>query len=229
MLRSAVSASVAASLALVSAADASIVMFKNTNPALQDLTYYQSAPGIAVAGQNLLVTADAYNQPTPGTLPGGSVWIIWTHGTDLSLGEYIYIGPGHITDLAIHEDAGTVIDPPTGTPIPQDILHDFDDGQLIGNNVLSNFTWGAGWVTLHVDVSTAPTTEGLYFTDDSFIIGLRFFIGDDRHFGFIIMERTQHTPGESRSIKWKPKRWGYESEPDTPIDMGELLDTLSSS
>jgi hypothetical protein len=203
-------------------ASAELIVYKNTASDLQTLEYYLAAPGIQVLGQTLDITKPARDQPEPGLLPAGSVLIMWTRGPFDILGEFIYAGPGWNTRLAIDDESGIAIDPPTGAPIEYSIFHDFDDRLRIGGHDTTEFSWFDAWVCLHADVDTAGP-EGVYFTDESFIIGVEFEIDDVTRYGFIEMERTEHIDGESHSIKWMPRRWGYESEPGVPVDLDHKL------
>ncbi len=196
---------------------AELIIFKNTDSDLQTLEYYLAAPGIQILGQSLDITRAPDDQPKLGDLPSGSVLIMWTTSPFRELGEFIYAGPGLNTKLAIDDEQGVAIDPPTGAPIYYDIFHDFDKGSPIRPDPGTEYEWSGSWVCLHADVSTAGP-EGVYFTDDSFLIGVRFSVDEQTHYGFIEMERTEHVDGQSHSIKWMPRRWGYETEPDTEID-----------
>lgn len=216
-------------LALIGApADAELIVFKNTDSDLQSLLYYQAAPGIQVLGQSLDITKPADAQPAPGQLPSGSLLIMWTTGPFRELGEFIYAGPGWNTKLAIDDEQGVAIDPPTGAPIGYEIFHDFDQGTTIGPQDTTEYDWFDAWVCLHADVSTAGP-EGVYFTDRSFIIGVEFLIDDETRYGFIEMERTEHIDGQSHSIKWMPRRWGYESQPGVQVDPSAKLQTWRPS
>lgn len=191
----------------VESARGELITFENTNPDLESLAYYQGGNGIEVLGQSLNVTRSADDQPGLGELPVGSFLITWFQGTDRRFGNWIWMGTGRNTLVARADELIDVIDPITSDPVGYIGLGDFDDGREIGED--SN--WNFGWVAMHTSVSTAPTSEGVYFTDETFTIALQFMMDDGFHYGFAEMTRTQFDPLDPLSISYRPVRWGYET------------------
>lgn len=184
-----------------------LIVYENTNPDLETLTYYQGGNGLMVLGQSLNVTRSANDQPALGELPVGSLLISWFQGNDRRNGNWIYMGSGTSTLLARADDLVDVIDPYTLHPVGHIAPGDFDDGRSIG----ADSNWTFGWATMHTSVTTAPTDEGVYFTDERFVIGLQFVMDDGVHYGFAELTRTQFIAGDELSIKYRPVRWGYET------------------
>lgn len=191
---------------------AELVTFENTNPSLETLRYYQAADGIGVLGQSLNVTRGAFDQPELGALPVGSIMIAWFGERSPRDGDWIYMGSGLNTTLARADELVEVIDPFTLNPVGYIGAGDFDDGQAIGKHT----NWTDGWVGMHARVDTAPD-EGVYFTDESFTIGIRFTMSDGVHYGFAEMTRTAFEAGNPLSIKYRPVRWGYETTPGVAV------------
>lgn len=186
--------------------DAELIRFVNTNPDLEALRYYEVGSAPTVFGQSLDVTRGAFDQPSFGEIPVGSLSIVWFEGINRVEGDWIHMGPGLNTHIARADDLTEVIDPETMHPVGHIGPGDFDDGKLIGEG--SN--WTHGWVAMHTSVSTAPP-EGVYFTDQSFVIGLRFLMDDGLHYGYAQFERSTFIPGDRLSIQYRPVRWGYET------------------
>ncbi|CAE7759762.1 unnamed protein product [Symbiodinium sp. CCMP2592] len=159
-----------------------------------------------VFGQSLDVTRGAFDQPGFGEIPVGSLSIVWFEGNTHADGDWIYMGPGMNTHLARADDLIDVIDPKNLHPVGHIGPGDFDDGRLIG----AESNWTPGWVTMHTSVSTAPA-KGVHFTDESFMIGLRFMMDDGLHYGYAQFERSAFIPGDPLSIQYRPVRWGYET------------------
>ena len=191
---------------LTQRADAELVQFVNTNPALDSLRYYEVGSMPTVFGQSLDVTRGAFDQPGFGEIPVGSLSIVWFEGNSHADGDWIYMGPGMNTHLARADDLVDVIDPKNMHPVGHIGPGDFDDGRLIG----AESNWTPGWVTMHTSVSTAPA-KGVHFTDESFMIGLRFMMHDGLHYGYAQFERSAFIPGDPLSIQYRPVRWGYET------------------
>lgn len=202
-----IAVSMIAAFACAESADAQLVTFENTNPDLETLTYYQGGGGLKVLGQSLNVTRSADDQPAFGELPVGSLLISWFQSNDRRFGNWIWMGTGRNTLVARADELVDVIDPITDHPVGYIAPSDFDDGRIIGED--SN--WAFGWVAMHTSVSTAPTDEGVYFTDETFTIGLQFMMDDGFHYGFVEMTRTLFDAADPLSIQYRPARWGYET------------------
>lgn len=184
-----------------------LVVYENTNPDLETLTYYQGGNGLMVLGQSLDVTRSADDQPALGELPIGSFMISWFPANDRRYGNWIWMGTGRSTLVAQADGFVDVIDPKTNFPVGYRGPGDFDDGRMIGDDT----NWAFGWVAMHTSVSTAPTPEGVYFTDETFTIGLQFLMDDGFHYGFAEMTRSVFDPSDPLSIEFRPVRWGYET------------------
>lgn len=196
-----------AGMVSVESARGELITFENTNPDLDSLAYYQGGNGLEILGQSLNVTRSADDQPEFGELPVGSFLITSFEGTDRRFGNWIWMGTGRNTLVARADELIDVIDPITSDPVGYIGLGDFDDGREIGENT----NWNFGWVAMHTSVSTAPTSEGVYFTDETFTIALQFMMDDGFHYGFAEMTRTAYVAGDALSIQYRPVRWGYET------------------
>ncbi|MBO6512944.1 MAG: hypothetical protein JJ974_03120 [Phycisphaerales bacterium] len=207
LLRRSCALSVGLSVLAAANAAGELVVFENTNPDLETLTYYQGGNGLEVLGQSLDVTRSAHDQPALGELPVGSFMIAWFQGNDRRFGDWIWMGTGRSTLVAQADEFVDVIDPKTNFPVGYRAPGDFDDGSEIGED--SN--WAFGWVAMHTSIPTAPTDEGVYFTDETFTIGLQFLMDDGFHYGFAELSRTAFDPNDPLSIEFRAVRWGYET------------------
>lgn len=196
----------ALALSLSGVAGGDLVTFENTNPSMETMTYFLAGNGYSELGLALDVTQSAFEQPGLGELPVGSFMFTWFEASDDVGGDWIYIGQGRNTQVSQGAELIEVIDPYTFHPVGHPGPGDLDDGQEIGESTL----WAPSWVVTHAVNSQTPS-EGVFFTDESFTLGLRFVMDDGVHFGFAEMTRTGFTEGEPLSIGYRPVRWGYET------------------
>ncbi|MFK7759725.1 MAG: hypothetical protein AB8C13_07260 [Phycisphaerales bacterium] len=212
-------------LAAISAGHAAgeLIVFENTNPAMDLVEYYEVGPGYSVLGRGIDVTRSAFDQPTNGELPTGSFMIARFESAFPVEGDWTLLGTGLNTNIARADELIDVIDPYTNSPVGAIAPADFDDGRSVG----ADTNWTLGWVNMHVDIGTAPTAEGIYFTDESFMIGVRFTMDDGVHYGFAEMTRTQYIPGEPLSIGYRAIRWGYETIAGAPVPAPGSISLLS--
>lgn len=189
-----------------------LITFENTNPALDTLAYYQVGNSFTELGQSLDVTRSAFDQPELGGIPAGSFLFAWFEAPDTTSGDWIFMGQGRNTQIGQALEHVDVTDPYTFQSVGHPGPEDYGKGQEIGESSL----WAPSWLAIHAINSQTPD-GGVFFTDESFTIGVRFELDDGVHFGFAEMTRTGYTHGDPLSIGYHPVRWGYETTPGVSV------------
>jgi len=180
-----------------------MVVFENTNPALNALAIFDPNGGDGIFGQALDVTSDAFNQPSIGALPGGSLVIMHVSGF---FGESTWLGTGMLTQIVRADEPTMIPDPFAGQLVPYYGPENFSDGELIsaGNEFVD------GWRPLHVLNDLTPE-KGSFTIGESFTVGVRFERTDGEHYGFARFERSYEFIDNRLSVSWHPIEWGYET------------------
>jgi len=185
---------------LASASTGGVTVFVNDNP---DYPSLYSWNDWGATGNRLSILHDAYNQLPPpnfltyvtiyndestGSIPNG-VWIRSSASTKIALGEVHEFSP---------LDWGPQFIPDARLYAPGEVV----DGDDFDPLPTTNHTKPAVWYD----------TNWLVPNDVPFIVGVSVELDDGVHYGFIELVSI----GMGRS-NYKPLRWGYETEPNTPL------------
>lgn len=190
-------------------AGADVVVFENTNPALETIQLgFQSPTGDFYPGEFLDITADASFQPVVEIPPPGAVGFFWAEGSTSGAGYTFYVTTAGSDRLARAATPASYVDGFGGTAnafVPED----FDAGDSAGP---SSIWHNAQSMLIGAHYFDPRTVE---LVDDEFTVGVRFQLSGQTHYGFATFERIS-TPGDL-TPDFHPVRWGYETEPSTPV------------
>lgn len=188
-----------------------VVVFENTNPALETLKMYDANSSNPTLGQSLDITRSAFDQPEIGDLPGGSVFFMETSGFG---GDFIWLGMGRLTMTARSTKETLIPDPFVGQLVPYFGPTDFALGEQI--NESTNFV--DGFRAMH-GVNQLTGDLGIFTVGEQFTVALQFELADGMHFGYARFERSIEHHNQGLDIQWHPIDWGYETVANRGINV----------